>query len=74
VTPAEKWRRPDGQERVLLHLDGPPAPEPPETRIERLCNRLDACVPGWDDDLALLAVGLLMLLLGLLVALPFSWP
>ena len=62
------WRRGDGQFRVLLHLDGCPADEPEETRCERVLTWLDDRVPGWDDHLALVAAGLLVLLVGLLVA------
>jgi hypothetical protein len=63
------YRRGDGQLRVLVHFDGEPAEEPEETRTERFLVWLDGRVPGWDDDLALVAAGLFVLLLGLLVTL-----
>jgi hypothetical protein len=63
------WRRQDGALRVLVHLDGPPAPEEAETRGERLCLWLDGRLPGWDDAVGLVAVGLLVLVVGIVAAL-----
>ena len=63
------WRRGDGQLRVLVHLDGHPDEEPAPTRTELFLAWLDDRVPGWDDDLALVAAGLFVLLIGLLVTL-----
>jgi hypothetical protein len=51
------FTRSDGQQRLLLFLDGPPASEPPESRCERLLAALDAVCPAWDDAIILGAVG-----------------
>ena len=63
------WRRADGQVRLLFHLHGTPLPEPAETRPERVAGWLDIHLPGWNDHLALVAAGLMALLIGVLLAL-----
>jgi hypothetical protein len=65
---APRWRRADGTERFLPHLDGPPAEIPPlvATRADRILDWLDARVPFWDD--ALMLAVLLAILVPLVLA------
>lgn len=59
------WTRPDGQQRQLEHLGGPPADVEAEGPWARRLDALDACLPGWDDALF---VGVLVALVTVLLA------